>query len=136
MNRIHASVSKPGSRRPDIRTDILSMPQTVTRARFIIAASILVLLLMTFPLFGPTSVRSNNRLLTPETGSTVPAGTGRKFVSRTAKTFKASVETDKADYAPGERVVMTGKGWKPGEMISLRIQRSDGSANESLRAKS
>src|SRR5438046_6834390 len=31
----------------------------------------------------------------------------------------ATVATDKADYAPGETVVITGSGWEPGETVVL-----------------
>src|SRR2546422_5712540 len=31
----------------------------------------------------------------------------------------ATVATDKADYAPGENVVITGSGWEPGETVNL-----------------
>src|SRR5438132_6221377 len=31
----------------------------------------------------------------------------------------ATVATDKADYAPGEAVVITGSGWEPGETVVL-----------------
>src|SRR5947208_751935 len=31
----------------------------------------------------------------------------------------ATVATDKADYAPGENVVITGTGWEPGETVVL-----------------
>src|SRR5882724_12887352 len=31
----------------------------------------------------------------------------------------ATVATDKADYAPGENVVITGSGWEPGETVVL-----------------
>src|SRR5437899_10000216 len=31
----------------------------------------------------------------------------------------ATVATDKADYAPGETVIITGSGWEPGETVVL-----------------
>src|SRR5437016_12969402 len=34
----------------------------------------------------------------------------------------ATVATDKADYAPGETVVITGSGWEPGERIVLVLR--------------
>src|SRR5437899_1254594 len=34
---------------------------------------------------------------------------------------RASVETDKADYTPGEAVTFTGSGWQPGEVVSLLL---------------
>ncbi len=33
----------------------------------------------------------------------------------------ATVKTDKADYAPGEIVTITGSGWQPGESVTLNI---------------
>src|SRR6266550_2703087 len=32
---------------------------------------------------------------------------------------QATVQTDKADYYPGETVIVTGSGWMPGETVSL-----------------
>src|SRR5712664_1422924 len=34
----------------------------------------------------------------------------------------ATVKTDKADYAPGEIVTITGSGWQPGETVTLSLQ--------------
>ena len=34
----------------------------------------------------------------------------------------ATVATDKADYAPGENVVITGSGWEPGETVVLVLR--------------
>src|SRR5882762_7267878 len=32
---------------------------------------------------------------------------------------QATVQTDKADYYPGETVIVTGSGWAPGESVTL-----------------
>src|SRR6185436_10863091 len=34
----------------------------------------------------------------------------------------ATVSTEHADYAPGERVTITGSGWQPGETVTLLIR--------------
>ncbi len=34
----------------------------------------------------------------------------------------ATIKTDKDDYAPGERAVITGSGWQPGEVVTLLFQ--------------
>jgi uncharacterized repeat protein (TIGR01451 family) len=34
----------------------------------------------------------------------------------------ATLKTDKPDYTPGETVIITGSGWKPGETVSLLLQ--------------
>jgi hypothetical protein len=36
----------------------------------------------------------------------------------------ATVETDKADYAPGTVVTITGRGWQPGETVTLSFRES------------
>jgi hypothetical protein len=36
----------------------------------------------------------------------------------------ATVKTDKADYAPGEIVTITGSGWQPGETVTLSFLES------------
>src|SRR6266851_7987142 len=41
-----------------------------------------------------------------------------------ASTFAATVKTDKADYAPGETVIITGAAWLPGETVKLLLQES------------
>src|SRR2546422_4528124 len=33
----------------------------------------------------------------------------------------ATVKTDRADYSPGDTVIFTGSGWKPGEGVSLML---------------
>src|SRR5438046_683137 len=38
---------------------------------------------------------------------------------RALRASAATVATDKADYAPGENVVITGSGWEPGETVVL-----------------
>src|SRR5262249_12476347 len=38
-----------------------------------------------------------------------------------AAAFAATVSTDKADYAPGETVQITGTGWQPGEVVSVLL---------------
>ncbi|HZY10562.1 MAG TPA: hypothetical protein VFF29_05350, partial [Bacteroidota bacterium] len=38
----------------------------------------------------------------------------------TATAFaQATVTTDKADYSPGDTVLVTGSGWQPGESVQL-----------------
>src|SRR5688572_408758 len=44
--------------------------------------------------------------------------------------FDATVQTDKADYVPGEYVVITGSGWQPSETVSLNIVSDCGCTNE------
>ncbi|MCX7993891.1 MAG: HYR domain-containing protein, partial [Fimbriimonadales bacterium] len=39
---------------------------------------------------------------------------------------QATVTTDKADYYPGETVIITGTGWEPGETVLLTIESSFG----------
>ena len=36
-----------------------------------------------------------------------------------------SIETDKANYGPGETVVVSGAGWTPGEQVTLRLRDLD-----------
>ena len=33
----------------------------------------------------------------------------------------ATISSDKADYAPGDHVVLTGTGWQPGESVSVYV---------------
>ena len=57
-----------------------------------------------------------------------PAGdAGYAFVAGggadTAEAYRyATIRTDKDDYAPGERAVITGSGWQPGEEVRLLFQ--------------
>jgi PKD domain/K319L-like, PKD domain len=37
-----------------------------------------------------------------------------------------SISSDKADYAPGETVVLTGEGWQPGESVTIRVEDEEG----------
>jgi uncharacterized repeat protein (TIGR01451 family) len=49
----------------------------------------------------------------------------------------ATVKTDKADYAPGQRVTITGSGWVPGETVTLTLTEEpfiDTHALKSVRA--
>jgi uncharacterized repeat protein (TIGR01451 family) len=55
---------------------------------------------------------------------------GRLYVSSARKTQKAQIATDKSDYAPGEKVIITGSGWKPGEMVRLAVKRNTGASGE------
>ena len=55
---------------------------------------------------------------------------GRLYVSSARKTQKAQIATDKSDYAPGENVIITGSGWKPGEMVRLAVKRNTGASGE------
>src|SRR5947207_7844230 len=49
------------------------------------------------------------------------------FATRqTAQTASPTITTDKADYQPGETVVITGSGWTLGEPVLLHIDESDG----------
>ena len=32
-----------------------------------------------------------------------------------------TIQSDKADYAPGERVTLTGSGWQPGESVHINV---------------
>jgi hypothetical protein len=51
----------------------------------------------------------------------VAGGTGQK----SAQVFGfATVKTDKADYAPGETLTITGSGWQPGEWVALLLKES------------
>src|SRR6266566_6997720 len=45
-------------------------------------------------------------------------------VQGTASAQSATVMTDKADYAPGEIVTITGSGWQPGEAVTLTLLES------------
>src|SRR5215813_13479863 len=45
----------------------------------------------------------------------------KSFVSLTSSS--ASVTTDKIDYVPGERVIISGTGWLPGETVSMYLHR-------------
>ena len=138
MHTFIVKALKPGSRRSDRRTNSQLRPSTSRSARFVIVASIVVLPLIMLPLFETNAVRSNgpSPASTQATRSSVPAPSGRKVVLRSDKSGKASIASDKADYAPGDIVMMTGNGWKPGEAISLRIHRTDRSPDVVLKAKS
>jgi hypothetical protein len=49
------------------------------------------------------------------------------FLSLSVSAFaQCSVQTDKADYYPGEVAYITGSGWQPGEIVDLLLQRSCG----------
>jgi hypothetical protein len=39
-----------------------------------------------------------------------------------------SIASDKADYAPGERVTLTGAGWQPGESVNILVNDDAGSS--------
>lgn len=47
-----------------------------------------------------------------------------------AFTSGAFVEPDMHDYAPGNRVTLTGAGWQPGETVSLIVDELDGPAED------
>jgi hypothetical protein len=49
-------------------------------------------------------------------------------LASTLNSLSATVATDKADYAPGETVVISGSGWAPNEAVTLVITESDGDA--------
>ena len=56
-----------------------------------------------------------------------PAGEGYAFAAGggpgDGETYRfATIKTDKDDYAPGERAVITGSGWQPGEEVTLLFQ--------------
>ena len=56
-----------------------------------------------------------------------PAGEGYAFAagggSGDFETYRfATIKTDKDDYAPGERAVITGSGWQPNEEVTLLFQ--------------
>ena len=65
--------------------------------------------------------------------STMPHPTNRRVPSWTAAPLLAilltapasaqTVITDYPDYYPGETVVITGAGWWPGEVVSLRLDQ-------------
>src|SRR5215207_3682661 len=37
-----------------------------------------------------------------------------------------TIQSDKADYAPGELVTLTGSGWKPGESVNIKVNDTYG----------
>jgi hypothetical protein len=39
--------------------------------------------------------------------------------------FAQTIRTDKQDYIPGEAVVITGRGWQPGENVAVLIDEID-----------
>src|SRR5215204_3186829 len=47
---------------------------------------------------------------------------------------QATVSTDKQDYHPGERVLITGSGWESGEDVSLNIVSDCGCTNVTYKA--
>ncbi|HVP38014.1 MAG TPA: HYR domain-containing protein [Candidatus Saccharimonadales bacterium] len=46
------------------------------------------------------------------------------LASATAASGQATVATNKADYAPGDTVLVTGTGWQPGEVVTLTFRES------------
>ncbi len=44
----------------------------------------------------------------------------------------ATVQSDKDDYSPGETVVLSGRGWQPGETVTLRLQEAPATHGEVL----
>ena len=37
-----------------------------------------------------------------------------------------TIQSDKADYAPGELVTLTGSGWQPGESVNINVNDDEG----------
>ena len=52
-------------------------------------------------------------LTTDTSGSTAPAPT---------------IQSDKADYAPGELVTLTGRNWQPGESVNIKVNDTYGAS--------
>ena len=67
-------------------------------------------------------------MVTSRTGAVGgPAGEGYTFAAgggpADVETYRfATIKTDKDDYAPGVRAVITGSGWQPGEEVTLLFQ--------------
>ncbi len=61
----------------------------------------------------------------PHTGSLAPghSAPGRRYAAlmNSLAPLTATVQTDKADYHPGEYVVVTGSGWQAGENVELKF---------------
>ena len=41
-------------------------------------------------------------------------------------TAAPTIQSDKADYAPGELVTLTGSGWQPGESVHINVNDEEG----------
>src|SRR5579884_4283706 len=75
----------------------------------------------------PTGALSNGRLLAAGSvlrrpGAVLLSGGARAASAEVYMT--ATVMTDKADYQPGDTVLITGSGWTPGETVTLNIVES------------
>src|SRR5215213_2140426 len=59
------------------------------------------------------------------------AGTAMALTTDTSGTTTAAsptITSDKADYAPGELVTLTGGGWQPGESVNIKVNDTYGAS--------
>jgi uncharacterized cupredoxin-like copper-binding protein len=58
----------------------------------------------------------------------VVTATGNSSGSAASSAFQriATVETDKYDYQPGETAIISGAGFRPGEVVTIRVEHSNG----------
>src|SRR5215207_10970838 len=58
------------------------------------------------------------------------AGTAMALTSDPSGTTSASptIQSDKADYAPGELVTLTGGNWQPGESVNIKVNDTYGAS--------
>ncbi|MBI3871937.1 MAG: hypothetical protein HY304_02535 [candidate division Zixibacteria bacterium] len=76
----------------------------------------LVLLMIASPVHGGVTNGNNVRTSPPADGQTQSAS-------------PATIMTDKADYAPGETVVITGSGFRASETVNVQVTHADGATS-------
>jgi hypothetical protein len=83
-----------------------------------------------------TVVSAGNLNATRVAGTGSPFGAEGLFLaaggsgSKTTEFFRfATIKTDKADYAPGTPVLMSGTGYQPNEVVGLNLKQDDGDAD-------
>src|SRR5262245_51278754 len=83
------------------------------------------------PSASPSRAVSTGRTLVTPAESAPPAlSSPRVFVSAIRRTGKAELSADKNDYAPGDRVILAGPGWRPRESVRLRVHRNINAPDE------
>ena len=71
------------------------------------------------------NIRRASRLMvaiTALSAALLLAAAGTASAAEPFSPFGPSISSNKADYAPGEHVVLTGSGWQPGETVSVFVE--------------